>query len=335
MTHPAHDADVRTTVEGDVGRIVLDRPRALNALTLSMVEHVRDALLEWRGAGLRAITVESATDRGFCAGGDIRQVRQNTLDGDLAASETFFATEYEVDHLLGTYPVPVVALIDGVCLGGGIGLSVHGPFRVVTERASLAMPETAIGFFPDVGASHALPRLPGAIGTYLGLTGARVDAADALACGLATHLVDVDVLPTIPTLLASDDRPVEAVLRSVARPAPAGSDLVAHREQVDRIFSASDLPTVLERLRAETAGDGEVGAWATKTLDVLQAVSPQSLEVTFELLLRGRERTLRECLDAELAAGRWVAQSSDFVEGVRAVLVDKDRSPRWTTSLGV
>lgn len=314
-------------VDDGVGRIVLDRPQAMNALTLAMVEQLRDVLTGWASMDLRAVTVESASERAFCAGGDIRQVRQNTLDGDLEANEAFFSTEYEVNHLIGTYPVPVVALVDGVCMGGGIGLSVHGSFRVVTERAVLAMPETAIGFFPDVGTTHVLSRLPGALGTYLGLTGARLDAADALHTGLATHFVPSDELADVPALLAADPRPVEQVLRSIARPAPTGSELAEHRAEIDRVFSAVDVRSVLQRLREEES------AWSAKTLEVLESVSPQSLEVTHDLLLWGRQRDLRECLDAELAAGRLVGTSPDFVEGVRAVLVDKDRSPRWGESL--
>ncbi|RYJ06151.1 MAG: enoyl-CoA hydratase/isomerase family protein [Actinomycetales bacterium] len=318
---------LETRVEDGLGRIVLDRPRALNALTLAMVRHLRDVLTDWTSLGLRAVTVESASERAFCAGGDIRQVRQDSLAGEHEANEAFFATEYEVNHLLGTYPVPVVALVDGICMGGGIGLSVHGPFRVVTERAVLAMPETAIGFFPDVGTTHVLPRLPGAVGTYLGLTGARLDAADALHVGLATHLVGSEDLAQVPGLLAADPRPVEQVLRSVARPAPGTSVLGEHREAIDRVFSAPDVPAVLARLREETT------PWAASTLELLESASPQSLSVTHDLLLWGRQRDLRACLDAELAAGRLVSTSPDFVEGVRAVLVDKDRSPRWGESL--
>lgn len=170
--------------EGGVARIILDRPRALNALNLSMIHRVHKLLEELRSESLRAITIESGTAGMFCAGGDIRQIRQNTLDGDHGASDEFFATEYEVNEMLACYPVPVVAIIDGVCMSGGLGLSAHGPFRVVSERAVLAMPETAIGFFPDIGASHFLSRLSGGVGAYVGLAGARIGAADALEVGL-------------------------------------------------------------------------------------------------------------------------------------------------------
>lgn len=319
---------VETTLEGGVGRIVLDRPRALNALNLEMISRIREVLVAWSLLSLKAVTIESSSERAFCAGGDIRQIRQNTLDDRLDASERFFATEYDVNHLLGNYPVPVVALIDGLCLGGGMGLSVHGPFRVVTERASMAMPETAIGFFPDVGASYFLPRLPGAVGTYLGLTGARLDGPEAVQVGLATHLVSSVDIGEIPRLLGGSEEPVDAVLRRLSITPDRPTDVVERRRDIDAAFSAPSVTGICERL-------ADAGSpWAEKTLEGLAAVSPQSLEVTLELLLWGRQRTLRGCLDAELGAGRSIVRTDDFIEGVRAALVDKDRAPVWTTRLG-
>ncbi len=317
---------VRAVREGGVARILLDRPRALNALSLPMVRRIHGLLENWRGEPLRAITIESSTAGMFCAGGDIRRIRQNTLDGDLAASEEFFATEYRVNEMLASYPVPVVAVIDGVCMGGGLGLSAHGPFRVVTERAILAMPETAIGFFPDVGASHFLSRLPGGVGAYLALTGARVGAADALEIGLATHHVASWNLPALPRLLAEDHRPVDAVLRDLASVPAQGSALARHRGHIDLAFTASDVAGVFRRLGNDT------GEWAGETRKLLENLSPQSLDLTLDLILWGRQRSLRECLDAERQAARYVVRSPDFIEGVRAVLVDKDRSPRWSES---
>lgn len=316
---------VEATLDGSVGRIVLDRPRSLNALTLPMVEHLEQVLTAWTREPLRAITIASTSGRAFCAGGDIRQVRQNTLDGQEAASLQFFATEYRVNHLLSTSRAPVVAMVDGVCMGGGLGLSVHGAYRVVGEGAVLAMPETSIGFFPDVGATHFLPRLPGEIGTYLGLTGARVSAADAVDIGLATHHVPSAELGALADRLAADDRPVELVLAD-AGAAPGESALLAHRADIDRTFDADSVDAIMEALRREGT------PWADETIGVLEGASRQSLDLTLDLLRRGADLSLRECLDLELRAAAGVTRTPDFVEGVRAVLVDKDRAPRWGTS---
>lgn len=319
-------AGVEVLRVGAVARIVLDRPRALNALDLPMVRRIHEVLQQWRSEPLRAVTIESSTPGVFCAGGDVRRVRQDVLDGEPEAGVEFFTTEYEVNEMLASCAVPVVALIDGLCLGGGMGLSVHGPFRVVTERVSLGMPETAIGFFPDVGASCFLSRLPGGVGTYLGLTGVRLGAADALEVGLATHHVTSDRLSAVPGLLAEPGRPVEAVLREVASTPQEPSRLATHRRRIDEVFTASSVREVLDRLADDPSG------WAARTREVLEAMSPQSLEVTMDLLLWGRQRSLRQCLDAERQAARHVVASPDFAEGVRAALVDKDRSPRWSPS---
>ena len=314
--------DVEITRTGNVGRIVLSRTRALNALNLAMVERIDRALDDWVDAGLRAITIESASERAFCAGGDIRQIRQNTLDGRPQESERFFATEYAVNRKLGDHPVPILALIDGICMGGGLGISVHGPFRVVTARASFAMPETKIGFFPDVGGTHFLPRLPGHLGAYLGLTGARIDAADALAIGMATHLVAPEDLARIPELIDAHDGPIDTLLKQLAVDITP-SELLTHREQIDHCFGAPTVAEVFERLEH----DGT--PWARQTLESLRAVSPHSLALTMALISWGREKSLSDCLAMELAATRDVTKHPDFIEGVRATLVDKDHTPAW------
>ena len=314
---------VLSRTDGGIARILLDRPRALNALTLPMVRAIAELLKIWSSEPFRAVTIESSTDGVFCAGGDIRQIRQNTLDDDLAASEDFFATEYLVNETLATYPVPVVALIDGVCMGGGLGLSAHGPFRVVTERAVLAMPETAIGFIPDVGASYFLSRLPGGVGLYLGLTGARIRAADAVDIGLATHQIASSHLSLVVPALTEDRRPVDAVLRDLASAPTEPAQIAANRRRIDAAFAATSVEAIGSRLRA----DGS--PWAVEALAALDGASPASLQLTLDLILRGRERTLRQCLDAERNTARQVVTSPDFIEGVRAALVDKDRAPLW------
>jgi enoyl-CoA hydratase/carnithine racemase len=323
--------EVVADVHRGVGRILLNRPKALNALTTDMVAAIDRVLAGWEHTPPSAVVLASTSTKAFCAGGDIRTIREHSLAGDAEASERFFASEYRLNARIAEYPVPVVSLIDGVCMGGGLGLSVHGSFRVVTERAVLAMPETVIGFFPDVGASYFLPRLPGAIGMYLGLTGHRLDAADALYTGLATHFVPADGLDAVGDALADNvDDPVDVVLNRLAGRSPvAQSRLAEVRGDVDWAFGAPALGEIEKRLRHLDT------PWAAAALAALESASPQSLEITHALLARGRQHTLRECLGTELVLTRTTIRTPDFLEGVRAALVDKDRTPSWQgASLG-
>ncbi|MFH8492798.1 enoyl-CoA hydratase/isomerase family protein [Streptomyces coeruleorubidus] len=323
--------EILADVHRGVGRILLNRPNALNALTTGMVVAIDRVLAGWEETPLSAVVLASTSTKAFCAGGDIRTIREHSLAGDAEASERFFASEYRLNARIAEYPVPVVSLIDGLCMGGGLGLSVHGSFRLVTESAVLAMPETGIGFFPDVGASYFLPRLPGAIGMYLGLTGHRLDAADALYTGLATHFVPADGLDAVGDALADNPGdPVDAVLNRLAGRSPvAGSRLAEVRGDVDWAFGAPTLGEIEKRLRHLDT------PWAAEALAALESAAPHSLEITHALLARGRQRTLRECLSAELALTRTTVRTPDFLEGVRAALVDKDRNPDWQrASLG-
>lgn len=327
-TEPPKADEVLTDVHQGVGRILLNRPRALNALTTPMVAAIDEALAAWESTPLTAVLLASTNTKAFCAGGDMRAIRANALAGDAEASENFFATEYRLNARIAEHPVPIMSLIDGICMGGGLGLSVHGDYRVVTENAILAMPETAIGFFPDIGASHFLPRLPGAIGMYLGLTGHRLDAADALHTGLATHFVPANRIDEITEALAGNAAtPIDTILKDLgstaAAPMVADSKLAAVRADLDRAFGAPTLHDIRQELHALAT------PWATRTLASLDARSPQSLEITHALLTAGRTRTLRECLAAELLLTRTTIRSPDFLEGVRAVLVDKDHTPAW------
>ena len=313
-------------LHGSVGVITLNRPRQLNALTTPMIEAIDAILDSWGGHSLRAIVLDSASPKAFCAGGDIRAIHANSLAGDSAATERFFATEYRLNHRIATSTVPVVSLIDGICMGGGMGLSIHGSFRVVTDNASFAMPETKIGFFPDVGASHFLSRLPGALGTYLALTGARLTAEDALHCGLATHRLGGDKLGDVVGAL-NEDRSVHSALAGIADHSEStGATLAAHRNEIDWCFSAASVREVDYRL--SRLG----GRWAASTRDTLHQMSPQSLELTLYLVSWGRQWPLARCLDAELDVARRVVDTEDFIEGVRAALVDKDQCPQWGAS---
>ncbi len=304
--------------QGRVGRITLNRPKALNALDRPMIDAIAAALHEWAAEPMvQAVVLDAAGDRAFCAGGDVRQLRQLALAGDAAAIEAFFAAEYALNLQIARYTKPYISLIDGICMGGGVGLSIHGTVRVASEHALFAMPETGIALFPDVGASYALPRLRGAWGLYLGLTGARLAGADAVWAGFGTHFVPRAHFPALLDALVADG---PAVLAGAAQPPPDGPaaalDLSA--------FAADSVPGILARLAAIDTD------WARDTLATLRHVSPSSLLWTFELLRRGAARTLEQCLDAELALTRHATRHPDFSEGVRAMLVDKDRTPRWS-----
>lgn len=321
----AAEASLIATREGAVGHLLMNRPRALNALDPAMIEGFAQAIAMWReDPAVRLVLLEGAGDRAFCAGGDVRQVRQQVLDGDLAAVESFFSREYTVNAGIATFPKPWISLIDGVCMGGGLGVSVHGSHRVVTEHALLAMPETAIALFPDVGTSYVLPRLrsgvPGAMGLWIALTGARLKGAEAVEADLATHFVPRAKLPDLrAALLARGDA---AVVEEFAEAVPPGR-IAALRPAIDRCFGAGD------RRAIEAALEAEGSDWAREQLVILRRVSPTSVAVTIELLKRGAVLDLPGCLEAELALTRSVTRHPDFAEGVRAVLVDKDNAPRW------
>jgi enoyl-CoA hydratase len=306
--------------EGAAGTILMNRPRALNALDLGMIEGIARALAGFReDPGLRLVVLEGAGGRAFCAGGDVRRIREQALAGDAAGIEAFFAGEYAMNRAIAEFPRPWVSLIDGVCMGGGIGVSVHGSHRVVTEHALLAMPETAIALFPDVGTSYVLPRLPGALGAWLALTGARLKGAEAVEAGLATHFVPRARLPALRAALLTGE--AEAVARHAEPVAPGA--IAAQRPAIDRCFGQGSLAAIRAALEAEGT------EWAREQAAILARMSPTSMAVTLELLRRGATMSLAECLAMELALTRTVTRHPDFAEGVRAVLVDKDNRPNW------
>ena len=318
-----HDAGVLTRRDGRVGRIVLNRPRSLNALDLAMIRAIKGVLDEWRECPeIHTVVIEGGGGRAFCAGGDIRAIRQHAIEGNHAAIESFFAEEYALNRAIAEYPKPYIALIDGTCLGGGIGVSVHGSVRVATENALLAMPETAIGFFPDIGASFFLPRLPGALGLYLGLTGRRLAGGDAVHAGLATHFVPKGRLSTLSEALARDG---VAALAAYAEPPPAFS-LAPQRAAIDHCFGADSVGGILRSLAAEPE------TWGVETLATVRSMSPSAVLWSFELIRGGAHRDLAACLAVELGLTRHATRHPDFLEGVRAMVVDKDRTPRWSPS---
>lgn len=306
--------------EGAAGTILMNRPRALNALDVGMIAGIAAALRDFRDdPAVRLVLLEGAGGRAFCAGGDVRRIRELALAGDAAGIEAFFAGEYAMNLAIAEFPKPWISLIDGVCMGGGIGVSVHGSHRVVTEHALLAMPETAIALFPDVGTSFALPRLPGALGNWLALTGARLKGAEAVEAGLATHFVPRETLPALRAALLEGEA---GAVERFAQPVPAGA-IAAQRPAIDRCFGHETLPAIRAALVAEGTD------WAAAQLAILDRVSPTSMAVTLELLRRGATMDLADCLRMELALTRTVTRHPDFAEGVRAVLVDKDNAPNW------
>ncbi|MFZ2529495.1 MAG: enoyl-CoA hydratase/isomerase family protein [Rhodococcus sp. (in: high G+C Gram-positive bacteria)] len=328
MAEPSY---IRTRVANGVGEVVLDRPAALNALDSSMIRDLYTPLLRWRDdPAITAVLITSASDRAFCAGGDIKSVRDFALAGDTGRVRDYFAEEYRLDELVATYPKPYLALLDGVTMGGRLGISVHGAVRVVSEKALLAMPETAIGFIPDVGASHFLPRLRGttarcdAVGMYLALTGARVTAGDALAVGLATHFVPSDRIGALAERIRAGLW--HDALDEFAEPAPA-SALAERFTDIEQVFGDGTVADIVTRLDDDALGDA---TWAAQAREALLALSPTSLYATAELLRRGAESTLSECFARELDVAVRISAESDFAEGVRAVLVDKDRDPTWS-----
>lgn len=308
--------------EGAVGHISLNRPKALHALTREMCEAVSAALLEWRGdGGVEAVILDHAEGRGFCAGGDVAMVRRSALEDGGAAGRAFFHAEYRMNHLLFTYPKPVVAFMDGVTMGGGVGLALPCRYRVVTENTLFAMPEGAIGLFPDVGAGWYLPRLPGRIGQFLVLTGARLDGAECLWAGLATHYLPSERLTEAKARIIDDPGEIDAVLAEFAV-GPPPARLAGNAERIERMFASDRLEDVLAALAADPSD------WAAKEWKAVAAKCPATSKVALRQFASPRATFAEEmALECRLAAR--MIMRSDFAEGVRAVLVDKDNAPRW------
>ncbi|WP_144794664.1 enoyl-CoA hydratase/isomerase family protein [Kocuria palustris] len=327
-TEPAPDPEqhVRTEVRGGTGVITLDRPKALNALTARMYRDLLETLWAWQDDdAVTQVLITSSSPRAFCAGGDIRQIREAVLDDRHGDAVSAFADEYTVDALIARYPKPFVAIMQGITMGGGMGLSVHGSHRIVTDDTVMAMPEAAIGFFPDIGASWFLPRVsllgrgPSlAVGRWLGLTGARLSGADALAVGLADNFVPSSRLEAFTEAVISDGV-AAAVAEHCAGPGENDgipeAELPERWDEIEDVYGADTLGEVLVRAPAED----------------LEGASPTSLVRTWELLERGAEaESLTECLERELALAADTVASPDFAEGVRCAMVDKEDDPQWT-----
>ncbi|MFI9052044.1 enoyl-CoA hydratase/isomerase family protein [Streptomyces sp. NPDC053427] len=318
----AADEPVLLTTEGRTARITLNRPRALNALTHPMVERIDEALTAWEhDPTVETVVLTGAGERGLCAGGDIRSIYEDARTGG-SASAAFWRDEYRLNARIARYPKPYVALMDGIVMGGGVGLSAHGSIRIVTERSRIAMPETGIGFVPDVGGTYLLGLAPGKVGTHLALTGAPVGAADALLCGLADHFVPADLLPRLLADLTTTG--VRDVLERHVRQPPPG-ELAGQRAWIDACYRADTVEDILTHLRAHPAPE------AARAAETLTGKSPTALKVTLAALRRARRLgPLERVLEQEYRISCAALSSHDLTEGIRAQVIDKDRAPKWS-----
>ena len=316
------EPEVITRIEGGVGLITLNRPKAIHALNRAMCEAMIEALLAWRGDdAVKSVLIDHAGERGFCAGGDIRMIAESGA-GDASEAKAFFKSEYQLNHLLFAYPKPITAVVDGIVMGGGVGISEPAAIRIATERTTYAMPETGIGLFPDVGGGWFLPRLPGQTGVWLALTGARLKAAATIELGIHTHYVPSEQIEALKADMLNGASPIEAAEKhSFAIPAA----LAQHREAIDRLFAFDTVEEIFAALEADGSD------WALKQLETLKTKSPQSLKVSLRQIRTGAGlSSFAENMAMEYALGGRVVRTDDFQEGVRAVIIDKDNAPQWS-----
>jgi enoyl-CoA hydratase len=313
---------------GAAGFVTLNRPQALNAVTHAMVHALRAQLDAWTDDdAVTRIVVTGAGGRAFSAGGDIRALYELGKAGRHEKALAFWRDEYPLNALIKNYRKPYVSLIDGIVMGGGVGVSVHGSHRVAGDRFSFAMPEVGIGFFPDVGATWFLPRMPGELGTFCALTGERFDAADSVAAGIATHRIPSARFPALVEGL-SGTVSVDAVLAAFAE-TPGEGPIAARRPAIDRLFAGASVEAILAALDAEAVSGGPDAEWAGKTAATMRAKSPLSLKIALAQVRRGGALDFAACMRTEFRIVSRIIHGHDFYEGVRAVIVDKDNAPRW------
>jgi enoyl-CoA hydratase len=315
------DTHIKSEKIGALGLLTLNRPAALNALTHGMIDALAAQLSAWVvDDAVRCVAIRGEGDRAFCAGGDIRAVQQSVIAGD-GAGEALLRDEYRLNAMIGAYPKPYVALLHGITMGGGAGVSVHGRYRLADATLDFAMPETGIGFIPDVGSSHFLSRCPGEVGLYLALTGTRIGLSDAFDLGLVTQAVECADFAAVLDKLSQGQAVEDAIAPHVRKAGPG--PLAPHRRRIDTIFAAASVEAIMERL------DRDGSEFARQTAQVIRMRSPQSLKIVFRQIRAAAHLDLRECLGVEFRLATRVLASHDFREGVRAALVDKDRSPKW------
>jgi enoyl-CoA hydratase len=315
--------DVLISAERGVGRLRLNRPKAIHALTTQMCEAMSEALLRWRtDSNIECVLIDHAEGRGFCAGGDVVTLA-NSGAGDAHQAREFFFAEYRLNHLLFTYDKPTIAIMDGITMGGGVGISQPCTYRVATENTRLAMPETGIGLFPDVGGGWYLPRLPGRVGQFMALTGARLDGAECHYLGLATHYVPQASLEELVERLVKAPSRASGTLGNVAVKAPDAA-IEANLPAITKLFASDRLEDVIAAL------DADESEWAQRERDTLGTKSPLSCKVSLRLLAEGAGRSsFADEMRAEYALAGRVVRTHDFREGVRALLIDKDNTPQW------
>ena len=315
--------EVIARVEGRTGRLTLDRPKALHALNQAMCDAITAALLTWReDEAIDLILIDHAGERGFCAGGDIRAMAAFGAT-DPGSGAAFFLSEYRMNELLQRYPKPICAIMDGVTMGGGVGLSVYSLYRVATERTLFAMPETGIGLFPDIGAGWFLARLPGEIGTWMALTGARLKAADCLYLDLCSHYVVADRIAALKAALLANPHEAKRILARFSDD-PGLAPLSGKQSALDRVFEHDNMEQIIVALEAGSS-------WAQEQAAILKTKSPTSLKVALHELRLAREKpNFADEMALEYRLGCRMITRHDFQEGVRAVVIDKDNAPRWS-----
>ena len=330
-------AHVLTNIRRNTGILVLDRPKALNSLSLEMVRAITEALLAWRDdMRVHRVVIRSTSERAFCAGGDIRFFHEagcQTPQGGSALLEDFFTEEYALNHLIHHYPKPYIALLDGIVMGGGMGIAQGGPqsrVRIVTERTRMAMPEVNIGLFPDVGGSYFLSRVPGQIGAYLGVTGEVIDAAGAIYAGLAdTYLPSSQLAVLMEEIIAADSDDIRQVILDFAAPFrnevdPEGSTLAVQRHAIDTHFACDTVPAITASLAMEA------NPFAKKARSIMNIRSPLMMCVTLAQLRRGMTMSVADCLRMERTMVRRSFEQGEVLEGIRSVVIDKDNLPKWS-----
>jgi enoyl-CoA hydratase len=318
-------SDLLSRIEGHAGIISLNKPASIHALTLDMVHAMTEVLLKWqKSKRVKCVIIDHAEGRGFCAGGDINFLRNSALNDGGVSGRKFFHDEYQLNHLLFTYPKPVIAFMDGITMGGGVGISQPAKFRVATENTRLAMPETGIGLFPDVGGGWYLSRLEGRVGPFLALTGARLDGAECLELGLATHYIASEELADAKARIASEDvERIDGILGTLAAH-PAEARIVSNLFEINRHFASDRLEDIIASLEADESG------WAMKELATLRSKSPQTCKVALRQLAGSAKLTdFADNMVMEYRIASRVLTRPDFTEGVRAVIVDKDNAPKW------
>ncbi len=312
--------------QGNLGIIILQRPKALNALTVSMVQILQQQLSNWASDGsIKAVMIRAISGRAFCAGGDIRSIYEKKLKNDPTLGD-FFRYEYQLNRQIFHYPKPYIALLDGITMGGGAGISIHGSHRIATENLSFAMPETGIGYFPDIGGSYFLSRLPHKTGYYLGITGESIAYQDCLAVGLVDTVISSYSQEQLIKKLADtplpDKQTISQIIQSFSVKTPESS-LWSHRSKIETCFSEPTIEKILHALETQK------NVWCSKTAEIIRTKSPTSLKIALRELQAGSQMNFDDCMQMEERLSLYFMRSHDLFEGIRAALIDKDRTPRW------